>query len=820
MMPKPLQKIYLLFGLIALLIAIFATFFYSKKILPYRFELYKGHKNVIAPFSRHIFHDLNGDGFEERLILINDKHKQQYYIKVYQDYRNGLLDQFNFEHPLVVRLPSFFDINKDNWKELIVFTHNNKGLYLSIIDVKNQKFLQREVLVLPPSPKRIRKDWDIHSVFSEIVDLASNGHELLLFAVNSGYARLPRCLCLYDFKHNKIVKRFDHHFGPIRPHIVDLNRDGFKEIVLDNYATYNFPQDVSLSDASSWYIVLDHNLRFLKPPVRLGGSFSSVSVIPARSRFYLSVQGSNSPMSIMLIDSTYKIKKTRHINFLRTARTYQNGDETSIYVLAGSTTGMILDAQLNKRKKVIFPKEQANLNFAAIRNITGSPQPEVFCWNPGGIYLYDANWKLLGRYTFKDNASAQDVYLAFFPDVAFPILSLTRNNSYYQLKLTPEKYYGKLKWEFLGVFLLAFFILTLGFHILEKIWRYVSSFAYLLKQSDNAIILLDHKGRVVSVNKKVNRFLKLPHPLLVGNHYEESLDKRPEIIEAIQTCENTLKQTRKNFSFDDPLGTFIGEVTVTPFLSLFKFVYGYLIEIKDSTEQVLNERQRNWQRNIRRMVHDIKTPLAGVQLKLQMLFMKLSEEYPNLKENVFNELEDAYSELKRIRNISKDFLKFSDLEKPNIEEIVIEQFIDNVLHPFQLYNNEFMHIEIKLAPGVPKTVYWDKRQIEILLHIVIENSIDALQGQGIINIEVRPSPEIRNEELPWIEFRIQDNGPGIPEEIQSKIFEPHFSTKKEGSGLGLSFAKHIVEQHHGQISFFSSPNAGTVFIIVLPVRFE
>jgi|GEM_PF-2688845 signal transduction histidine kinase len=818
-MPKSLKKIYLLFALISIGLAIIILFFYSKRIFPYRLVLYKGGRSPISTEARILYHDLDKDGFEEKIILTNSPSKHLFYIKIYQEYKSGLLDQFNFANPLITRAPAFFDVNNDGWDDIIVFSHDNKALYLSIIDAKKQSFIQKETFLVPASPKRARKRWDIHSIYPKIVDLENSGHKRLLFALNSGYAKLPRCLCLYDFRLNKIVRRFDHYFGPVEPFVVNLNRDQFDEIVLFNYATNNFPEHIPFSDAFSWYVVLDHNLHLLKPPSRLGGKFSLVKILPARNTLYLVAYGTHSPNALMRVDSTYEITRVKKINILRMAAIDRPGDTPSIYVTFRSDSAGILDSDLTFRKKIRFPETQGNLVIETIQNIIGSPQPELLCFNVDGLFLYDMNWNLLAQYLFKKSATTQDVYIIKRPDIPTPIITLTHGVTRYQLLSVPNKYYKILKWNFFVLSLLIFLFLSFAFQILERIWRYISSFSYLLKKSDNAIILLDYKGRVISVNKKVNRFLKLTFPLRTGDRYQSSLKQRPEIVEAIQTCEKNLKQVQKTFSFDDPLGTFIGEVTVTPFLTLFQFVYAYLVEIKDSTEHVLAERQLNWQRNIRRMVHDIKTPLAGVQLKLQMLFMKLAEEHPQLKENIFNELEDAYSELKRIRNISKDFLKFSDLEMLKIDEIDIVKFVENVLIPFQLYNNELMHIKINIEAGVPKTVYWDKRQIEILLHIIIENAIDALQGKGEIIIEVRPSPEIRNEVLPWVEFRIQDNGPGIPEKIQSKIFEPHFSTKKEGSGLGLSFAKHIVEQHHGKISFYSSPNTGSVFIVILPVRF-
>ncbi len=156
------------------------------------------------------------------------------------------------------------------------------------------------------------------------------------------------------------------------------------------------------------------------------------------------------------------------------------------------------------------------------------------------------------------------------------------------------------------------------------------------------------------------------------------------------------------------------------------------------------------------------------------------------------------------------------MEHLKIEAISIQKLLENALTPFQIYSNGQLQIETTFQPGLPETVYWDERQIELLLHILVENSIDALEGKGRIQIELRTSPEVKNVEQPWIEIRISDNGPGIPRQYQDKIFEPHFSTKEDGSGLGLAFAQSIVQQHGGEIQFFSGENLGTVFVVKLP----
>ncbi|MCD4693169.1 MAG: HAMP domain-containing histidine kinase, partial [Calditrichales bacterium] len=230
------------------------------------------------------------------------------------------------------------------------------------------------------------------------------------------------------------------------------------------------------------------------------------------------------------------------------------------------------------------------------------------------------------------------------------------------------------------------------------------------------------------------------------------------------------------------------------------------------------DRQSNWQRAIRKMVHDIKNPLAGVQLKLQTIFFKLNDEYPDIVDSLKEEIETAYSEIKRIRNISKDFLKFNDLEILQPQKLQICELLKQCLGHFKAFQNDNMIMEIDCNNKLPDKVYWDKRQIEILMHILIENAIDAVKGKGKILLGVNLAQRLPDMKEEYVEIHVTDNGPGIPEDSRDKIFKPHFSTKTEGSGMGLVFARHIVQQHRGSIDFSTRQGSGAAFIIKLPVN--
>ncbi len=818
-MLKPVQKIYLLFGAVSLIISLIALYLFSKTILPYEFQV-KAKTKLDSPTNKClVYHDLNNDGFEERLSFTNDLNNQFYYVKVYQDYKEGLIDQFNFNNRIVLRNFVFFDVNNDGWKDVLIFTYNNEALYLSIVDVKNTTFVQKEQAILPSSPDRARQNWDIHSINARMVSFSQNQAPQLLFALNSGYAKLPRCLCLYDLHRRKIVKRFDHHMGPTNFVVVDLDNDGKKEIVASSTATNNFEKTVSLSDFYAWFVVLNSNLKPIKKPIPLGQKFAVSMLFPISKSALLYAQHARDDNLLVLFDSTYSLSKKIRLNKPMISVTLNSTkDPPEICVTTNEPAIEVRDAYLNLKRKITGIPKNGKFIIAKIADLLPDKNEEFLCWTHGGIYFYDARFKLIAHYPFSKNTYITDLYVYKKPGADFPFLNFSDSEYVYNLAMAPDPKFGKL---YLLFFLLLTGIFTVslgGFWGYQKMRQFVSYFFFSLKESDNAILLLNHTGRIVSVNKKVNTFLRLKNPLHRGDFFEKALSQRPEIVEAVKQCQASLQQVKKTFSFEDANGSFIGEVTVTPFSGIFNFPYAYLVEIKDSTKHVLLERQLNWQRNVRKMVHDIKTPLGGVQLKLQTLYLKLSNDHPDLKPELYEELEEAYSELRRIRNISKDFLKFSDLERLNINSIDLQSFVRQCLEPFELYTNEFLHINYYIDPHLPQVVYWDERQIELLLHILIENSLDALEGMGEINIEIKPSAKFKAVAEPWVEIRVQDNGPGIPEEHLSRVFEPHFSTKKEGSGLGLSFAKHIVQQHGGEINILSKNNSGTLVLVRLPEK--
>jgi len=397
-----------------------------------------------------------------------------------------------------------------------------------------------------------------------------------------------------------------------------------------------------------------------------------------------------------------------------------------------------------------------------------------------------------------------------------PLLMINSKLAWFVTGIKKNIHYSLI--PFYGILLFAlFYYMQYGSHILiNRIKAYFEIINYSLKKSGNALILLDPDNRLLKFNRQAETILSTEKKIKKGSDVQEVLQNHNTLLNAVEECQRCGKVISKNISWDLPGDRFVGEVIITPFRGFLNTVTAYLIEIKDSTFHVMGERQSNWQHTISQMIHDIKNPLAALKLNLQTLNMKLSDASPDTARALEKDLQLTFTELDRIRDISRHFLKFSELQKIQVQPLDVTALCRKVLDQYAAYQNNGVIMELELAEEIP-SIQADESQIEQALHVIIENALDALSGAGKIQITLQNCESLEKGRY-GIEIEIADTGSGIPADIRDRIFEPSFTTKKEGNGLGLAFANQIVKQHGGEITFSSKENYGTVFSIFLPLR--
>ena len=237
--------------------------------------------------------------------------------------------------------------------------------------------------------------------------------------------------------------------------------------------------------------------------------------------------------------------------------------------------------------------------------------------------------------------------------------------------------------------------------------------------------------------------------------------------------------------------------------------YNLLIDrVEESAEQLAKaERESAWRTMARQIAHEINNPLTPMKLSVQKLQLKRgTDQFDAYFEKTTQML---IAEIDNLAHIAQSFSAFAKQPEVVTTEVDVAQKLSTVI-TLQRENDAQIPIRyVGADSGVMGLA--DKEQISQVFVNIIRNAIQALEGQKNGDIIVTLNPLYSEKEM---EITISDNGPGIPAEIQEKIFRPNFTTKSNGNGLGLAISKHIVEGSAGRITFATS-DKGTTFYIYL-----
>ena len=243
---------------------------------------------------------------------------------------------------------------------------------------------------------------------------------------------------------------------------------------------------------------------------------------------------------------------------------------------------------------------------------------------------------------------------------------------------------------------------------------------------------------------------------------------------------------------------------------------GYIIVFDDITNLVQAQRNAAWGEVARRLAHEIKNPLTPIQLSAERLRHKYLKKMPAEDAEVLNR--STHTIVQQVETLKEMVKAFSDYARmPNIELQPTD--INNLINEVsELYRNNDMHCRIKLeldsnAPMIEA----DDGRIRQLLHNLIKNAMEAMHEQSKPALEIQTRC-MEKEACKFVELRIQDNGTGIPDELQGELFEPYVTTKPKGSGLGLAIVKKIIEEHGGMIWAENNDAGGATVVIRLPVN--
>ena len=228
---------------------------------------------------------------------------------------------------------------------------------------------------------------------------------------------------------------------------------------------------------------------------------------------------------------------------------------------------------------------------------------------------------------------------------------------------------------------------------------------------------------------------------------------------------------------------------------------------ESATRLAKSEREQAWREMAKQVAHEIKNPLTPMRLSVQSFERKFNPEDENIKEKLKEYSQTLIQQIDVMSSIASAFSDFAKMPTQKKEKIEIISIVKLALDIFNEKAIKYQTNEKELY------AFLDKTQLIRIVTNLVKNALQATENEEnpLINVEIISKGS-------KIKIVVSDNGKGISEEVKDLIFEPKFTTKTSGMGLGLPMIKNIIEAYDGAISFTSNKGTGTVFTVILPKK--
>ncbi|MCX8159313.1 MAG: ATP-binding protein [Candidatus Saccharicenans sp.] len=219
-----------------------------------------------------------------------------------------------------------------------------------------------------------------------------------------------------------------------------------------------------------------------------------------------------------------------------------------------------------------------------------------------------------------------------------------------------------------------------------------------------------------------------------------------------------------------------------------------------------------WTEMARKVAHEIKNPLTPIQLSAEHILKVHADRHPDFDRVLQESISYIISEVENLRRIAGEFMTLARESGAIREKFDLKDLMLELLQPFRETLADRITFKLQES-GHNFELMGDRGKMKVAIRNILINAIEAIKGPGLVQISLRD----KGDEL---ELVIKDTGCGIPQDVAAHIFEPYFSTKEKGTGLGLPICKRIVEEHEGTIRLESQPGQGTTVTITLPRRLQ
>ena len=338
----------------------------------------------------------------------------------------------------------------------------------------------------------------------------------------------------------------------------------------------------------------------------------------------------------------------------------------------------------------------------------------------------------------------------------------------------------------------------------------------IFQSVSEGIVVLDHDGRILFLNDSardifgISRRNPVFKPLLdfiadprLFDLLEKGLRDQNAVIEEEVEARHPKKMVLK--------------VNTLPHRADERHVFGTILILRDITAEKLRQAESSQSEKLDAMVtlaagvaHEIGNPLNSLAIHMQLMEREIRRLPKRNRRKLMDTLEVAKAEVKRLDEIIRRFLGATRPSQPDYREVNINALIESILD-FMYFeiSGQSIAIEKQYDSRIPPAMM-DEAQIKQAFFNIVKNAIQAMPRGGVLRV----STLLRDSR---VEVKFSDNGVGIPKEKLSRVFDPYYTTKQGGSGLGLMVVYKIIKDHAGTVELTSKEGHGTTVSVSLPL---
>jgi PAS domain S-box-containing protein len=332
----------------------------------------------------------------------------------------------------------------------------------------------------------------------------------------------------------------------------------------------------------------------------------------------------------------------------------------------------------------------------------------------------------------------------------------------------------------------------------------------LLERLEESVMLFDHTGKLLMAGEPAARLLGRTHASMAGSSFEDLFPKSSVlggmIGDAVRSRESLEERKVSIPRADGTLQRLVVGVQILRKNSSQETM-GVLVTLRDVESRRQLERQLDFSTRLAAIsrltggvAHEIKNPLNAMALHLEVLKSKLTDQQP--------EIEVIGREIKRLDTVVKTFLNFNRPMDLQYKPMELNALVREVLALVSV-EADARHLQIQSDFSESMWISADPDLLKQAILNVINNGLEAMSSGGSLAIRTECNADD-------CVLTVADAGPGIPLEIQNRVFQLYFTTKQNGSGIGLATTFRVVQLHNGTIDFTSEPGKGTTFRLRFP----